>query len=337
MSESSGEKHFEATPARIAKARRDGNIARAGEFGANVAFVAAALAVVGISTMLGSTARAALLQAARGVPPVGYALGVVAWSCVPLGCAAIGGGLAAFAQNGGWQWVAVVPKLERLNPSEGVKRILSRETAMHALRATVAFAVSAAMIYPSIRALVGDGANGGALFNIASAAWRGALHTIFAAAIVGLVFAVVEFGMARRAWLRKLRMSFDELRREMREHDGDPQARGRRRALHRSFSQGAVSDVVRAAFVVANPTHIAIALEYRPPAVAVPRVIVSAVDEVALRVRAFAEREAIPIVENVQLARALLRDARVGEPIPVAQYVAVAEVVGALARSGALG
>jgi flagellar biosynthetic protein FlhB len=76
-----------------------------------------------------------------------------------------------------------------------------------------------------------------------------------------------------------------------------------------------------------------VALVYRPPDIAVPRVVVRAAGEAALRVRALAADVGIPIVENVPLARALYRDGRVGAPIAHAHYVAVAEIVAALARA----
>ncbi|HYL26367.1 MAG TPA: EscU/YscU/HrcU family type III secretion system export apparatus switch protein, partial [Candidatus Nitrosotalea sp.] len=87
-----------------------------------------------------------------------------------------------------------------------------------------------------------------------------------------------------------------------------------------------------AAFVIVNPSHIAVGLEYAPPRVAVPRVLVRAADEAAMRVRAIAASRRIPLVENALLARALYRDCRTGEAIPQRHYVAVAEVVAALLR-----
>jgi flagellar biosynthesis protein FlhA len=110
-------------------------------------------------------------------------------------------------------------------------------------------------------------------------------------------------------------MTFDERKREAKEQEGDPFARGRRRALHRALLRGALSDVKDASFVVVNPTHVAIALAYRPPEIPVPRITVRSAGEAALRVRALAEKHAVPVVENVALARALHRDGRVGEPI----------------------
>lgn len=131
-------------------------------------------------------------------------------------------------------------------------------------------------------------------------------------------------------------MTLDEFKREAKEHDGDPAARGRRKTMHRNLLRGAVAKVKDAAFVVVNPTHLAVALEYRPPDVPVPVVLVCAAGESALRVRELAAAHRIPIIENVAIARALYRDAQAGEQIAPAHYVAIAEIVAALVRTRAM-
>jgi flagellar biosynthesis protein FlhB len=131
-------------------------------------------------------------------------------------------------------------------------------------------------------------------------------------------------------------MSFSELKRESKEQDGDPQARGRRRTLHRDFVRGAIVNVKKAAFVVVNPTHVAVALDYRPPEVPVPCVLVRAEGAGALRVRRLAAEHGVPVIEDVALARALYFESRAGDVIPHAHYVAVAAVVSALMRTGDL-
>ena len=128
-------------------------------------------------------------------------------------------------------------------------------------------------------------------------------------------------------------MSLEERKREQKEEEGDATARGRRRSLHRALLRGGIVKLKEAAFVVVNPTHVAVALAYAPPRVAVPKVLVRALDDVALRVRALAAHHDIPVVENPVLARALYRDGRSGEPIPHEHYLAVAEVVIALTRA----
>ncbi len=336
MSGEGGEKSFEAPPSRIAKARREGNLPRAQEFGANLAFVAAALAALAVAAPIGALGRAAFAQAAHGAMPVELCTAIAALGLVPMMCAAVGGVLGGIMQMGGLMVVAPTAKFERLQPVEGIKRMVSREAATHGARALAAFALASMAMGPTLRQLVSAGTTAFAPQSIAQIAWEGAVHVVFAAAAVGLLFAVAEYAVVRRAWLRKLRMSLAELRRELKESDGDPLARSRRKALHRNLIRGALARVKDAAFVVVNPTHVAVALEYRPPDVPVPTVLVRAVDEMALRVRDVAAEYDVPVIENVPLARALYRDGAIGEPIACDHYVAVAEVVAALLRSGAL-
>jgi flagellar biosynthesis protein FlhB len=329
------EKPFEATPQRIAKAKREGNVARSSELSANLAFAAAAVAVVCITPLLGTLARRALQGALFTLPWTSSAmLGAVA--LLPVACAALAALATAVVQNGGIAAVAVTAKFERLDPIEGCKRIFSRETFGHGLRALAAVALIAVAIAHTVVVAAVAMTSVATLSEIAAGAWHAAQRAALEACSIGSIFAVAEYAFARGSWLRKLRMSFDERRREAREQEGDPIERARRRALHRNLLRGAVASVKSASFVVANPTHVAVALEYRPPEVNVPRVLVLAAGEAAHRVRVLAAAYGVPVVENALLARALYRDGRVGEAIAAAHFVAVAEVVAALLRSGSL-
>jgi flagellar biosynthesis protein FlhB len=227
---------------------------------------------------------------------------------------------------------AVTIKAERLAPNENLKRMFSRESAVTAARATIAFACAGAAIVPAFIAIYAAALHAGGVGGVASAAWSGALHTAAVACAVGGVFAGADYGVQLVQWRKRLRMSFEEMKRDQKESDGDPLARGRRRALHRQISRGSLRRVKDASFVVTNPTHIAIALEYRPPDVPVPRVLVRAADESAARVRELAAAYRVPLVENVPLARQLYAIAKPGEFIPQETYIAVAEVVAALTR-----
>jgi len=148
---------------------------------------------------------------------------------------------------------------------------------------------------------------------------------------VGVLSACVDLASVRAAWLRRLRMSHDELRRDMREQEGDPEAKARRRRTHRSIVRGSLREVRRATFVVVNPTHVAVALRYAPPEVCVPTIVVRALDGGALRVKALARDAEVPVVENAELARELYAVGSLG-PIPPELYVAVAHVVASLLR-----
>jgi flagellar biosynthesis protein FlhB len=336
VSSDSGERTFDAPPSRIAKARREGNVPRAQEFSGNLAFVAAALGVCAIAPPLGATARAALLDASRGSVAIGPCIAIATLALVPAALAAASGIAGSLFQSGGLVLVAPAIKFDRLHPLEGIKRMLSREALTHGARALVAFMLGSAAMLPALRDLASAGAVALTPQSVAQMAWNDAQRVVWAAAAVGLLFAIAEYGVARRTWLRKLRMSLSELKRELKESDGDPLARSRRKTLHRNLVRGALAKVKEAAFVVVNPTHVAIALDYRPPAVPVPTILVRASDEMALRVRKLAREAGVPVIENIALARALFRDGAVGEPIAHEHYVAVAEVVASLLRSGAL-
>jgi len=332
-----GEKRFDAPPSRIAKARREGNLPRASELAGNVAFAAAVLACAAAAGPLGGTARAALAAAARGERPGSATLFIVAWALVPIAAACSAAAGVSLVQSGGLVFLAPAPKFERLQPAEGVKRMFSRESAAQAVRACVVFGLAALSTLPALRGLLAAAATSLAPASVAAIAWSGAQHAVGAVAGIGVLFGIAEFAAARRAWRQKLRMSYAELKREMKENDGDPLARGRRRALHRSFARGSIAQVKEAAFVLVNPTHVAVALAYAPPEIPVPTILVRAADERALRVRELAASHGVPVVENVSLARALFADGSVGAPIPHEYYVAVAEVVAALLKSGVLG
>jgi flagellar biosynthesis protein FlhB len=333
MSDAS-EKPFEATPRRIAKARREGNTARSSELAANLSFIASAAALLAIVPSFTAVTIHSIAASIQGGAACAQA--IVAIALVPIGAAAGAGILGNILQSGGFVVLGVSAKFERLNPLDGIKRILSRETLAHSLRAALAFGCASAAMAPFIGWCATALLRAAVLTDVVAAAWSAAREVAAAAVVVGSLFAIAEYAAARSLWLRKLRMSFDERRREAKEEEGDSAARGRRRSLHRTLLRSGLRRVKEAAFVVVNPKHVAVALEYRPPQVPVPRVLVRAADAAAMRVREIAVSHDVPIVENVWLARALYRDGRAGEPIPHAHYVAVAEVVVALLRAGSI-
>jgi flagellar biosynthesis protein FlhB len=331
-----GEKQFEPTNARLAKARREGNIARSGELCASVALLAA-LGATGIAPVaLGAAARAALIAAAAGRAPWAPCAAVLAAGLIPAFAAAASAVAVNLAQAGGLRFVAPSLKPERVDPFAGLKRMFSRESFGQAVRAALAFACAAPVVALEARRFMTVAQAGDSVSTLARGAFDAALVAAATVGIIGVAFGLSEYALARQSWLRKLRMTFAEYKRDLKEQDGDPQIRGRRRALHRSLSTGDIRRVKEATFVVCNPTHVAIALAYAPPVEPVPRVVVRVADDLARKVRELAVLHGVPTIENVGLARALYEDARAGDVIPSAHYVAVAEVVAALIRRGAI-
>lgn len=326
----SGEKRFDPTPTRRERAKREGNVARSSELAGSGAFAGALLGLVGVSAPLARAAAGSL----RGSAAAEVAL--IALALVPAAGAAAGSVLLTLAQSGGLHVSAPKLALERLAPSAGVRRMFGAEAALAGARATLAFVVVGAALVPVSVQLVAHVSAAGAPAMVARAAADAIVALCATACVVGAIFAFGDFALVRRRWLRSLRMTLEELKRDLREQDGDPHAKSRRRQIHRSMARSGLGRVSQASLVVVNPTHLAIALRYLPPSVPVPEILVRATDEIALHVRALAERAGIPVIEDVALARLLFRVGEAGRPIPPETFVAVAQIIAVLLQSGAL-
>lgn len=148
-----------------------------------------------------------------------------------------------------------------------------------------------------------------------------------------IVIAGLDYSFQRHSWKQRLRMTKDEVRRELKESEGDPQIKGRLRQLRETRARKRMVAVVKDATVlIMNPTHFAVALDYELGSAEAPVCLAKGVDDVALRMRAAAEEHDVPIVENPPLARALYAAAEVDEEIPIDHYEAVAKIIGFIMR-----
>lgn len=157
------------------------------------------------------------------------------------------------------------------------------------------------------------------------------------ASVTALVvaLAVFDFVYQHRAYLKRLRMSLQEIRDEMKEAEGDPKIKSRILSLRMSRSRvRMITAVPAASVIITNPTHYAIALKYEHGAMAAPIVVAKGVDAVAAKIREVATAAGVPIVENPPLARALFATVDIEHPIPVEHYAAVAEIIGFVMRLG---
>jgi flagellar biosynthesis protein FlhB len=138
----------------------------------------------------------------------------------------------------------------------------------------------------------------------------------------------VDFALTRYRYRKKMKMSKDEAKRDHREDSGDPMIRARRRRKHRELAKGQVKlEVPRADALVVNPTHIAIAIRYRPGEDQAPRVTAKGKGQLAEIMRDLARENGIPIVEDIALARLLYRRVKVGRCVPMETFKAVAAIL----------
>ncbi len=154
------------------------------------------------------------------------------------------------------------------------------------------------------------------------------------AGLVFLAWGAADYFLEKFNFERQIRMSREEVKEEAKETEGNPQTKGRIRRLqrqkHRRFR---LRDVARAAVVVTNPTHYAVALEYRLQEMTAPVVIAKGRNLLARKIREEAMWHGIPIVENPPLAQTLYRAVEIGDAIPSKLYAAVAEILAFVFRA----
>lgn len=154
------------------------------------------------------------------------------------------------------------------------------------------------------------------------------VRVLVAAGLAYLVLALADYGWQVWQHEKRLRMSREEVKKEVKESEGDQVVKVRRRTMARQLARRRMLlSVSQADVVVTNPTHIAVALKYDPQVADAPVVLAMGERKVAERIKELAREHGVPTVENKPLARALFATARVGSPIPVELFVAVAEIL----------
>lgn len=318
---------------KLRKAKERGELPYSREFtsaGALVGAVAGAVAwLPGAVGELLALLRVCLSGACT--EPAGPALRLLLEGTVAIGSPALAGALLL----GLWQtrfefrlrW-----RLEALDPLRGLARLFSRERLADVgllVARTAAFLLAGAAL--GIPLALGLRPGPGDPEQLAGSLAEALSSPLALLVALAAVWGVFDLWLQRRRFTRRQRMTRQEVLQEHREEEGDPHLRQERRRRHRALLAGGLGELRRAAVVVANPTHLAVALRYLPQEDEAPVVACSGKDEAALRIRREAARRGIPVVENVMLARALYRVAP-GEEIPGTLYQAVAEVLRSLAQ-----
>jgi flagellar biosynthetic protein FlhB len=351
MAESHGEKTEKPTPRRLKEARERGQVARSRD----LSMAAGSLAATGALALTGSLlvhrlasavsdALARLGQAPlRDLRPddlvtlITSGGALIAVAVGPVALAAAGAGvLSAVAQSG----FVVAPAAlrfdwQRLSPAAGFRRLAPSKAGLDTLKAIVMATIFATLAWRVASTLAVDAVGLTWLPAPGAAARAGdvALRLLWQIGLALLAIGGADYGIQRWRLWSSLKMSRQELRDEARNTEANPEIRARVRRIQREMSRRRMLHAVpRATVVLTNPTHYAVALEYRREKSAAPIVVAKGRDRVAERIRAIAREHAVPIVENPPLARALFKGAEVGDMIPPSLFSAVAEVLAYLIR-----
>lgn len=225
---------------------------------------------------------------------------------------------------------ALTPQWGRLNPIEGAKRILS-------IRSLVKLGVSLGKLVILVAIAGGWIAWQIPYFLSFTQAEPGVFAREVGESLITLalwlslaliLLALLDFAFQKWKYEEDLKMSKQEVREEMKQMQGDPQTRQRRKDAHEKLAQAReLQQVQDADVVITNPTEIAVALKYDPETMPAPQVVAKGMGEIADRIRRIAVENGIPIIERKPLARALYRDVKTGQTIPVEMYDVFVEIM----------
>ncbi len=335
---------IEPTPHRIAEFRKRGEVARSPNLGAAVTSVAGALTAVAMfGTARGSVVeffRSTLGSLDQGLTPAlaGQSAVVFVGACLP----AAGGALAGYLASTALQ-IGAPPSLapfkfepQRAFQLSGLKQLFDlRESAWRVLKSVLKLALVGAFAWGGLSSdldaisVSGNLSADGILEFVAHSIGR----LVASAGIALVVLGIADFVVSKRRLMARMRMTPEELKREMKDQEGDPDIKRRRRARMRELARRRIAvEVPKADVIVLNPTHYAVAIRYRSEEGGAPRVVAKGKDAVAAKIREIARANDIPMLRKPSLARLLYKTVREGAEIPPNLYRAVAEVLAYIYR-----
>ncbi|MEG3641422.1 flagellar biosynthesis protein FlhB [Magnetococcus sp. PR-3] len=239
--------------------------------------------------------------------------------------------LAGILQHG-WliSFDPLMPKISKINPLQGIKRLVSIRSLVDALKSVIKIVVISIAVYLAMRDNIDQilGLADTTIAEFTSLMLNDALGILWRVALAFLLIAVLDFLYQKHEHVKGLRMSKQEIKDEMKQMEGDPLLKGRIRQIQRELAQSRMmQEVPKADVVITNPTHYACALQYTPGEMAAPKLIAKGKGPIAAKIRELADENKIPRIENPPLARTLYRDVELDQLIPPELFKAVAEVL----------
>ena len=350
----SEEKSEPATPRKRQKSREEGQVVRSQDLVASVILLLGLLMllmfglftgelVVGLFQDLIAYLPSKEIQGDRWlVLPLARSARVFLLSWLPLGLCCTLGALGLMVYQVGFVLTPkpLIPKWNRLNPVEGMKRLISLRSLVELVKGILKALLLLLILYSALRkdltALIatmrypftqGMGAVVDKIWSLS-----------FKMAMMLFVLGLFDYLYQRWEFERSIRMSKQEIKEEYKQMEGDPLVKRRIRQRQRELAQRRMmAEVPKADVVITNPTHLALALQYDREIMEAPLLLAKGEGYIARKIREVAEEHKIPIVQNPPLAQALYREVEVGGEVPEAFYRAVAEVLAFVYRLKGIG
>jgi flagellar biosynthetic protein FlhB len=341
--DSDQEKTEEPTSKRLEDAQKKGQIARSRELNTFVMLITSAILLLTLGERMGNSLLAMMrtqFQLSRKIifdpaSPVIYLKQVMSDGVMliaPFIAVLVVAAIVAPLALGGWvfSWEALAPKLEKLDPIKGIPRLFALRGLIELIKALLKilliFGVAVILSRHFLNELAGLGAE--PLEQSISHALNiiGICFLVLSASLI----VVVMFDVPYQLWdhSKKLKMTLQEIKDEMKESEGSPEVKGRQRRMQMDMAQNRMmAQVPKADVIVTNPSHYAVALKYDQNSNGAPKLVAKGVDLIAAQIRLLATSANVPLVASPPLARALYYSTAIDKEIPKELYLAVAQVL----------
>ncbi|MFO7956042.1 MAG: flagellar biosynthesis protein FlhB [Candidatus Brocadiia bacterium] len=348
MPPDSQQKTEKPTQRRRRKAREEGEVAQSMEVNNAFVLMAGVGALLlfgghGLNVLIGQMADRLRTMGEVRISPEAVisaandAFGVMAKTTVPVMVMVAAMGLACSVVQTGVLVTPkkILPKLRNINPIQGLKNLFSLSAVMRLLTSAVKLAVIGLIVFFLVKsrlawfpALVGKSPWG--MLDVTTRLCTSLMVRVIAAM---LFVAVLDYAYQRWRHEKQLRMTRQEVKEERKRDEGDPEVRSRQGQMRRRIARQRMMQAVPAAdVVVANPTHVAVALQWDEDEMDAPTVVAKGADLLAERIKQIARENDVPVLERRELARTLYDAVEVGTEVPARLYYAVAQVLAFVMR-----
>lgn len=343
-----GEKTEEPTTKKLDEARKEGQVAKSREISMATGLLAMFLSLrifldyVGegffniFYDIFGHMPEAARQKAFTGYDAamfINYALERVVMICLPFMAIAFVVAFVSSIVQVGWKVTTkpMQPKFSKMNPLSGFKRIFSKDTLFELLKSILKIGIISIIAYSYLAGKIGDIF---LMYNVpvnqaVADVGDAVIETGIRISVVYFLVAALDFVYQKHKFHEDMKMTKQEVKDEMKNSEGDPHIKGQQRQRMQQASRRRMMNAVpQADVVITNPTHYAVALEYKlDTGMTAPKVLAKGKDYVAQKIKEIAAENNVEIVEDKPLARALYANVEVGEDIPPELYEAVANIL----------
>jgi type III secretion protein U len=342
------------TPKRLRDARKKGDVAKSKDVGAALVTMAWFLLLTFMAGLV-ATEISEFSRYVIAVAPTGdfastltemsqaalyLLLRITAYTLIPI---AILGTIAEYAQIGPIMTMEKMkPGLDKLNPVDGLKRMFGMDGLVELVKTLVKAMLIIVIVYAVTRTAMGEagdiiklaswspvsGAGPVAATYTLDLTYRLTLQLFGLTVAVFLFVAILDRLYTQHSYIKKMKMSRYDIKKEYKDDEGDPMIKGMRRQMHEEFAnQSAVGSAGQASALLVNPTHLAIAIDYDAEQCPVPVIAAKGEGPLAAAMRAEAERCQVPIIRNIATARRLWARGEIGEIIPEDMFDVIAEII----------